>query len=190
MLGSFYINLFTIHHFWIEASGILSSQDSRISAVSELGIRGKVTQTTPITDDRSATNIAEPAPIAPDQILANACFAQRNEEQGRFVVMGNGGLPENPTESIVASIETAPVVAIEPSVIAKSVMAKSVMAKAKATGKLTSKNTSTPERFPEEPTSRSSLEEATKLVKDSDGNWVLAVGKPTLQLREQTVCSR
>ena len=166
----------------IEANGILSSQNSRISAASELGIRGKVTQTTPITDDRSATAIAEPAPIAPDQILANSCFAQRNEKQGRFVVTGNGGLPENPTESIVASIETAPVVAIESSVIAKL----------KSTDKIHSKTISSPERLPEESHSRSSLplEEATELVKKSDGSLILAVGKPTLQPRESIVCSR
>ena len=164
----------------IEANGILSSKNSRISAASELGIRGKVTQTTSITDDRSPTTIAEPTPIAPDQILAHSCFAQRNEKQGRFVVTGNGGLPENPTESIVASIETAPVVAIESSVIAK----------AKAIDKPPLKNTSMPERFPKEPTSRSSLEEATELVKNSDGSLMLSVGKPTLQPRETIGCSR
>ena len=170
----------------IEANGILSSQNSRISAASELGIRGKVNQTTSITDDRSATTIAEPVPIAPDQILANSCFVQRNEKQGRFVVTGNGGLPENPTESIVASIETVPVIAIESWVIAK----------AKAMDKSSSKNTSTPERFQKEPfpekrASRSSLEEATELMTNSDGSLRLAVGKPqAFQPSDRTLCSR
>ena len=166
----------------IEANGILSSQDSRISAASELGIRGKVTQTTPITDDRSATAIAEPAPIAPDQILAHSCFAQRNEKQGRFVVTGNGGLPENPRESIIASIETASVVAIESSAITK---VKAV--DKQQVDKQPLKNTSRPEQLPEKPLP---LEEATELVKKSDGSLMLTMGKPTIQPRESIVCNR
>lgn len=176
----------------LEAHGILSSQDSRISAASELGIRGKVTQTTPITDDRSATAITEPAPIAPDQILANSCFSQRNEKQGRFVVTGNGGLPENPTESMVASIETAPVVAIESSAIAKlKAVDKQQVDKQQVeqqqVDKQSLKNTSRPEQLPEEPLP---LEEATELVKNPDGSLMLAVGKPTIQPRESIACSR
>ncbi len=157
----------------IEADGILSSRDSQISASSELGIRGTVSRTTPVTDDRSATNSAEPEPVAPDQVLANSCFVQRNEKQGRFVAIGNGGLPESPTEAIVAAVETAPVVPIEGDVVAKT----------KAIGKPQTKlpsSISSPER----------LEEATELRRSADGSLSLAVGKPVMQPKEQAVCDR
>ncbi len=168
----------------IEADGILTSQDSRISASSALGLRGKVTQNNPAIDDRSATNIAEPESPAPDEVLANSCFIQRNEKQGRFVVTGNGGLPESPTEPIVALIETTTVTQIESQTIAKAKTVDKRTTKPGLTG------IATPDRFPEQPLDSDRLTEATEIRKGADGSVVLAAGNPTLSPREQAVCDR
>ncbi|RUT09927.1 hypothetical protein DSM106972_004220 [Dulcicalothrix desertica PCC 7102] len=83
----------------INTQGIFRSNDSDINATSELGINGEINITT--LDVKQDSSLREQASnfVNTDNIVSSSCLANRNQQQGRFVVSGNGGIAENPNDS-------------------------------------------------------------------------------------------
>lgn len=81
----------------IYTQGLFQSQDSEIDASSKFGIDGVVKITNP--EDVQKIAIAElPKDIVDvTQLVAKACSASTTNE---FVIIGKGGLPENPTDML------------------------------------------------------------------------------------------
>ncbi|MFB2919302.1 filamentous hemagglutinin N-terminal domain-containing protein, partial [Aerosakkonema funiforme] len=92
----------------ITTQGIFLSADSNITASSQLGISGNVSISNLNLQPENlvflpANNFVSQAPI-----IASRCLTQRNGQQGRFVVTGNGGLSETP-DTLLMSYEAAQV---------------------------------------------------------------------------------
>jgi len=80
----------------ISTEGLFRSADSSITATSGLGINGTVNIVTPVLNQATAL-VKQPSNfINSQQVVASSCITERNLEQGRFVVTGNGGLAETP----------------------------------------------------------------------------------------------
>jgi filamentous hemagglutinin family protein len=82
----------------INTQGIFRSNDSDINATSEVGVNGEVNITT--LDVKQDSSLREQASnfVNTDNIVASSCLNTRNQQQGRFVVSGNGGVAENPSD--------------------------------------------------------------------------------------------
>ncbi|MBW4506938.1 MAG: filamentous hemagglutinin N-terminal domain-containing protein [Scytonematopsis contorta HA4267-MV1] len=81
----------------INTQGFFQSPDSSITATGSIS-NGEVKIITPdIKQDNAlqeqATNFVDTGAV-----VASTCLAQRNAQKGRFVVTGNGGLPESPND--------------------------------------------------------------------------------------------
>ncbi|MBW4511095.1 MAG: filamentous hemagglutinin N-terminal domain-containing protein [Scytonematopsis contorta HA4267-MV1] len=82
----------------INTEGFFQSPDSIISASSELGING-VVQISTLNANNENSLQQQPSNFAnTDTIVSSSCLAQRNSQNGKFVVSGNGGLPETPSD--------------------------------------------------------------------------------------------
>lgn len=76
--------------------GLIQSQDSDFTASSELGIDGEVTIESPESTLESEVQVLDPELATTEELLASSCIAQRNEQRGRFVDAGRGGIPVSP----------------------------------------------------------------------------------------------
>ena len=83
----------------INTQGLFASGDSKITASSERGINGIVNVTSP--DIKQDGSLQEQASnfISAEQVVANSCLASRNTQNGKFVITGNGGVPETPNNT-------------------------------------------------------------------------------------------
>ncbi len=80
----------------IATSGLFPSADSNITASSQIGISGQVQISTPEINQQNNL-VQQPSNfVSTEKVVATSCLAERNIAQGRFVVTGNGGLPETP----------------------------------------------------------------------------------------------
>ena len=97
----------------ITTQGIFLSHDSSITASSQLGISGSVNFNTLDLNQQQAL-VATPSNFtSADQVVADSCLTHNNARQGKFVVTGNGGLPETPDEALVVPYDLAQVRAID-----------------------------------------------------------------------------
>ena len=81
----------------VTTQGIFVSANSQITASSQFGIDGIVTVDRPIVDPASGLVTLDTNPLNPNTQVQNSCeIATRS----RFAITGNGGLPEDPTESL------------------------------------------------------------------------------------------
>jgi large exoprotein involved in heme utilization and adhesion len=82
----------------VQTKGIFLSPDSEIDASSQFGVNGIVTITNLETSKNIVNNKLSDNIIDPSQQIAPSCQANR---ANNFVVTGRGGLPENPTDTII-----------------------------------------------------------------------------------------
>ncbi len=93
----------------ITTRGIFQSLDSKITASSELGISGQVQISNP--DVKQQNNLLQQPSsfVSAEKVVATSCLATRNIAQGRFVVTGQGGLPETPNNKLELPYSVVPV---------------------------------------------------------------------------------
>jgi len=85
----------------ITTQGIFQSSDSRFDASSQFGVDGTVeVRSLGLEPDEALVPYNEVF-IPMEEVMKNSCFARRNKKQARFVVTGNGGLPESPGDSVM-----------------------------------------------------------------------------------------
>ena len=96
----------------IVTQGIFLSPDSHITASSQLGVSGAVNVSVLNLNQQNAIAIAPSNFVSAEQIVADSCLTRNNARQGKFVVTGNGGLPETPDESLVLPYDLAQVRAV------------------------------------------------------------------------------
>ena len=96
----------------ISTQGIFLSPDSHITASSQLGVSGAVDVSVLNLNQQNAIAIAPSDFVSAEQIVADSCLTRNNTRQGRFVVTGNGGLPETPDEALVLPYELSQVRAV------------------------------------------------------------------------------
>jgi large exoprotein involved in heme utilization and adhesion len=95
----------------ITTQGIFRDFDSDISATSDVGINGNVNITKP--DVNQENNLIEQSSNFgnTEMTIATSCQVNRNVALGKFVVSGNGGLPDTPSNSDI-QYQVAPVLAV------------------------------------------------------------------------------
>ena len=81
----------------ITTSGLFVSPDSRITASSQFGLDGTVAVNNPIVDPASGLVALDGDTLDPDTQVSDSCAAAVGN---RFVLMGSGGLPEDPAQPI------------------------------------------------------------------------------------------
>ena len=81
----------------IVAQGIFLSPNSQITASSQFGIDGVVSINNPIVDPVSGLVALDADPLNPNTQLQDSCEIAT---KSRFTITGNGGLPEDPTQSL------------------------------------------------------------------------------------------
>ena len=96
----------------IATQGIFLSPDSHITASSQLGVSGAVNVSLLNLNQQNAIAIAPSDFVSAEQVVADSCLTHNNARQGKFVVAGNGGLPEAPDEALVLPYEVAQVRAV------------------------------------------------------------------------------
>ena len=96
----------------IATQGIFLSPDSHITASSQLGVSGVVNVSVLNFNQQNAIAIAPSNFLSAEQVVADSCLTHNNARQGKFVVTGNGGLPETPDEALVLPYELAQVRAV------------------------------------------------------------------------------
>ncbi|RUT04441.1 hypothetical protein DSM106972_046690 [Dulcicalothrix desertica PCC 7102] len=79
----------------INTQGIFSSPDSLRTATGS--INGEVRITTPNIKQDNSLKEQSSAIINTERVIASSCFANRNTQQASFVTTGNGGLPQAPS---------------------------------------------------------------------------------------------
>ncbi|MFK8183009.1 MAG: filamentous hemagglutinin N-terminal domain-containing protein [Phormidesmis sp.] len=84
---------------------LLPSNDSVISASSELGVDGTV-KIERITTDESGVDELDNDVLNPDQLVADSCLAAGDRRSGQFLISGAGGLAATPTEPGLSGFET------------------------------------------------------------------------------------
>jgi len=85
----------------ISTQGIFQSSDSIFDASSQFGVDGTVeVRSLGLEPDEALVPYNEVF-IPMEEVMKNSCFARRNKKQARFVVTGNGGLPESPGDSVM-----------------------------------------------------------------------------------------
>jgi large exoprotein involved in heme utilization and adhesion len=95
----------------ITTQGIFSDFDSDITATSDMGINGSVNIRKP--DINQQNNLIEQSSNFgnTEMAIATSCLVNRNVDKSKFVVTGNGGLPDTPSNSDI-QYQVAPVRAI------------------------------------------------------------------------------
>lgn len=83
----------------INTQGIFKTSDSHILAASERGINGIVDITTPDTNQDNSLNKQPSNFISADAVMASSCIV-RKTANGAFVVTGNNGLAELPSDNL------------------------------------------------------------------------------------------
>ena len=96
----------------IATQGLFLSPDSHITASSQLGVSGAVNVSLLNLNQQNAIAIASSNFVSEEQVVADSCLTRNNARQGKFVVAGNGGLPETPDEALVLPYELAQVRAV------------------------------------------------------------------------------
>ena len=84
----------------INTQGLFRSSNSDITASSLLGLNGVVEISTADIDFQNSLTEFATNFVTTEQVIAGSCLARRNQEQGTFVITGNGGLPINPYSGI------------------------------------------------------------------------------------------
>ncbi|MDY6937644.1 MAG: filamentous hemagglutinin N-terminal domain-containing protein [Cyanobacteriota bacterium] len=79
----------------ITTSGLFTSGDSQITTSSQFGVDGTIGINSPSIDPTSGLVTLSTKPLNPDTQIQNSCAAALNN---RFVLIGNGGLSEDPTQ--------------------------------------------------------------------------------------------
>lgn len=90
----------------ISTQGIFLSPDSDITASSQLGVSGTVNISILNFNPENVVFIPNNNFVGEAPVIASSCLTQRNAQQGRFVVTGNGGLSETP-DNLLMPYETA-----------------------------------------------------------------------------------
>lgn len=83
----------------ISTQGLFSS-DSKITATSQLGISGVINITNPSVNQQNNLQQQSSNFITTDNVVATSCLATHNAAQGKFVVTGNGGLRQTPNNDL------------------------------------------------------------------------------------------
>ena len=96
----------------IATQGLFLSPDSHITASSQLGVSGAVNVSLLNLNQQNAIASAPSNFVNAEQVIADSCLTHNNARQGKFVVTGNGGLPETPDEAMVLPYEVAQVRAV------------------------------------------------------------------------------
>ncbi len=96
----------------IVTQGIFLSPDSHITASSQLGVSGAVNVSVVNLNQQNALAIAPSNFVSGEQLALDSCLTRNNARQGKFVVTGNGGLPETPDEALVVPYDLAQVRAV------------------------------------------------------------------------------
>ncbi|MFB2970569.1 filamentous hemagglutinin N-terminal domain-containing protein [Aerosakkonema sp. BLCC-F183] len=92
----------------ITTQGIFLSADSNITASSQLGISGNVSISNLNLQPENLVFLPANTLLSQAPVIASSCLNQRNTQQGRFVVTGNGGLSETP-DTLLMSYEVTQV---------------------------------------------------------------------------------
>jgi filamentous hemagglutinin family protein len=71
-----------------------------VSASSQLGIAGQVSITTLEAENNFEVLNLPPEVAKPEQVVAQACRSENNQEQSEFTITGRGGLPPRPSEQL------------------------------------------------------------------------------------------
>ncbi|BAY21979.1 filamentous hemagglutinin family outer membrane protein [Calothrix sp. NIES-2100] len=85
----------------IQTQGIFLSPDSHIDASSKFGVDGIVTITNLETSKNLANTELPKNILDPSQQIAAICRGDRDDRANYFIVTGRGGLPQNPTDTII-----------------------------------------------------------------------------------------
>lgn len=145
----------------IATQGIFADSGSKITASSELGINGEVKITTPDVKQDNALQEQATSFVNTDAVVATSCLASRNTTQGKFVVTGNGGLPENPNNDLLSLYSIIPVQPTNPN---RANTPKPVISSWKVGNPIT---------------------EATQLVATTDGRLILTIKQSEVIPRSQ-----
>ncbi|MCV3215755.1 filamentous hemagglutinin N-terminal domain-containing protein [Plectonema radiosum NIES-515] len=149
----------------ITTQGIFADSGSKITASSQLGINGQVKITTPDVKQDNALQEQATNFVNTDAVVATSCLASRNATQGKFVVTGNGGLPENPNNDLLSLYSVVPVQATNP------------RANSREQPAITSWKLGNP------------ITEATQLVATTDGRLILTINNSEVIPRsQQQIC--
>ena len=90
----------------IFSQGIFLTDSSKIDASSEFGIDGVIQVYQPEANPNQA-EIELPSNIIDlEQLISNSCLSPSNEQQGRFLVKGTGGLANQPNDLSDSTFET------------------------------------------------------------------------------------
>lgn len=145
----------------IATQGIFADSNSKITASSQLGINGQVQITTPDVKQDNALQEQATNFVNTDAVVATSCLASRNTTQGKFVVTGNGGLPENPNNDLLSLYSVIQVQATNPN------------------------RANTPKPFISSWKVGNPITEATQLVATTDGRLILTNNKSEVIPRSQ-----
>ncbi|MFB2970615.1 filamentous hemagglutinin N-terminal domain-containing protein [Aerosakkonema sp. BLCC-F183] len=92
----------------INTEGIFLAPDSDITASSQLGVSGTVSISNLNLHAQNLVVLPSNTFVNQAPVIASSCLNQRNAQQGRFVVTGNGGLSETP-DNLLMPYETVQV---------------------------------------------------------------------------------
>ncbi|NET56795.1 MAG: filamentous hemagglutinin N-terminal domain-containing protein [Symploca sp. SIO2E6] len=88
----------------INVRGLFTCSDCDITAASDLGIDGEVELNTPETEE--SLEVFEPSEDVVDaqDVVAQACQPNRGDTASKFIIVGRGGLPTNPSDLLSSDI--------------------------------------------------------------------------------------
>ncbi len=100
--------------FGIEPRSSITTKLSSITASSQFGISGTIVLNTPDVDPSRGTATLPTSVIDLNALIASSCVARRSR-QGRFVIMGTGGLAPQPDDLANSAFPTYELVPQKPS---------------------------------------------------------------------------
>ncbi|MBD2182878.1 filamentous hemagglutinin N-terminal domain-containing protein [Planktothrix sp. FACHB-1355] len=150
----------------ITTEGIFLSADSNITASSQLGISGNVSISNLNLQPETLVFLPANTLVNQTPVIASSCLTQRNAQQGRFVVTGNGGLSETP-DNLAMPYEAAQVRTVG-------------QLQARGNQALEINNSKQPDR---------SIQEATGLAFTPDGKLILVINQTQPSPVDDLTCS-
>jgi filamentous hemagglutinin family protein len=147
----------------INTQGIFNSADSQITATG--AVNGEIQITTPNINQDNSLKEQSSAILNTERVIASSCLTSRNTQQTSFVTTGNGGLPQAPNNEIELAYGVIQIRPVQTS-------GQSIQ------------NTQVNRNWKQ----GNQIQEATQLVKTSDGRLVLATINSKLLSTNDMVC--
>jgi filamentous hemagglutinin family protein len=158
----------------IETQGLFQSPDSRITAASEVGVNGIVQITRPRLDPAQALTELPETVVDVRGLIGDSCGDGKDFAENRFTIIGRGGLPLDPDR------------AIEVSTVQEDLGDSSDregVGEAKSRGEWLFAPTKVKNNY-QLTTQHSSVIEAQRWMKNTDGNIVLVGNNPIVSDRD------